>query len=146
MSRHYRGKKTPSCRLPIRRTGIDLLGYRLREDHICDRDWGFSRILYFATHQNLGSTFRSFEKSLLPTWVCAILMDQMTPASTTPFIRSARLHRLLLQYVPLNSCSRSRRGIKIWCLNPLSTALLLSPLHIRNHIKLDGSKRMALTS
>jgi hypothetical protein len=82
--------------LAIRRTGTNLVGYRVREDHICDREWGCSKILYFATHQNLGFTFGSFQKSLQPTWVCAILMDQMAPSSTTPFTRIARLHRILL--------------------------------------------------
>ena len=57
--------------------------------------------------------FRIFEKSLLPTWVCSILMDQMAPNSTTPFPRSSRIHRIILQYVPLTSCSRSRIGTHI---------------------------------
>jgi hypothetical protein len=123
MSRPYRRNKAPDCRLAIIRTGANFMGYISREDHICDRYWGCSRILYFQTHQNLGLTFRSFDKLLLPTRVCALLMDQMAPTSTTPFTRSARLHRLILQDVPLTSCSRSRRGTHIknfgWFINSI---------------------------
>jgi hypothetical protein len=42
------------------------VGYRAREDHICDRDWGFSRILYFATHQNLGSLSEALKNRFYP--------------------------------------------------------------------------------
>jgi hypothetical protein len=113
MSRPYQREKAPNWSLAIRRTCTNLVGHRAREDHIRDRDWGCSRILYFQTHQNLGSTFWGIEKPLLLTRVCAIFVDQMASALVTHFTRSERIHRLIMQVASLTTYSRSGRGTHI---------------------------------